>query len=135
MRISDWSSDVCSSDLPDPDRGWALSALTGGFDFPAVKGSTVRNLLMQRVDPVLFTLSRDYVGDTAETASLLWHGPEEATAPPQVSEAVDALAHLTRLSPMGALPALLDRPDAAGRIGLPKTADPKRGEEGKGRAL
>src|SRR3546814_14444325 len=85
---------------PDPDRGWALAALTGGLDFPAVKGSTVRNLLMQRVDPVLFTLSRDYVGDTAETASLLWPGPEEATDPPTVSEAVDALAHMTRLSAM-----------------------------------
>src|SRR3546814_17487029 len=23
---------------PDPDRGWALAALTGGLDFPAVKG-------------------------------------------------------------------------------------------------
>ncbi|HEY9580997.1 MAG TPA: cisplatin damage response ATP-dependent DNA ligase [Rhizorhapis sp.] len=107
---------------PDPDRGWALAALTGGLDFPAVKGSTVRNLLMQRVDPVLFTLSRDYVGDTAETASLLWPGPEEATDPPTVSEAVDALAHMTRLSAMGDLAALLDRLDAAGRFALLKLA-------------
>src|SRR3546814_6201121 len=77
---------------------------------------------MQRVDPVLFTLSRDYVGDTAETASLLWPGPEEATDPPTVSEAVDALAHMTRLSAMGDLAALLDRLDAAGRFALLKLA-------------
>src|SRR6476661_9865255 len=74
---------------PDPDRGWALAALTDGLDFPAVKGSTVRNLLMERVDPVLFALSRDYVGDTAETASLLWPEPPTPPSPPTVSEAVD----------------------------------------------
>src|SRR5690606_27012147 len=33
---------------PDPDRGWALAALTGGLDFPAVKPATIRNLLMER---------------------------------------------------------------------------------------
>jgi len=62
-------------EVPDPDRGWALAALTDGIDFPAVKASTIRTLLMERVDPVLFTLSRDFVGDTAETASLLWPEP------------------------------------------------------------
>src|SRR3546814_16610746 len=129
MRISDWSSDVCSSDLlkliadylrttPDPDRGWALAALTGGLDFPAVKGSTVRNLLMQRVDPVLFTLSRDYVGDPAEPASLLWPGPEGPTEPPPVSAAVDALAPMTRLTAMAALAALHDRLDADGTCAM-----------------
>src|SRR3546814_19652856 len=30
MRISDWSSDVCSSDLMSDDLG--MHALTGGFD-------------------------------------------------------------------------------------------------------
>ena len=56
---------------PDPDRGWALAALSDGLDFPAVKSSTIRTILKDRVDPVLWTLSRDFVGDTAETASLL----------------------------------------------------------------
>ena len=62
---------------PDPDRGWALAGLTGGLDFPGVKSSTIRNLMMERIDPVLWTLSRDFVGDTAETASLLWPAPED----------------------------------------------------------
>src|SRR5690349_3380627 len=94
---------------PDPDRGWALAALTDGLDFTAVKGSTVRGLLMERVDPVLWTLSRDFVGDTAETASLLWPAPDTHSAPPSVSEAVDTLAAMTRKSVLTELPALLDR--------------------------
>src|SRR6476469_3501641 len=82
---------------PDPDRGWALAALTDGLDFPAVKGSTIRNLLMERVDPVLYALSRDFVGDTAETASLLWPEPLGAVRPPpSVSEAVEELQGMTR---------------------------------------
>src|SRR5690242_18741135 len=78
---------------PDPDRGWALAALTGGLGFPAVKASTIRNLMMERIDPVLWMLSRDFVGDTAETASLLWPEPEaDVMPPPNVSEAVETLS-------------------------------------------
>jgi DNA ligase-1 len=80
---------------PDPDRGWALAALTGGLDFPAVKAGTVRALMADRVDEVLWALSRDYVGDTAETASLLWPESEAAPeggpgTPPSVAEVVTA---------------------------------------------
>ena len=105
----------------DPDRGWSLAALTGGLDFPAVKSSTVRNLLMERVDPVLFQLSRDYVGDTAETASLLWPGTDNPS-PPSVSEAVEALGRMTRNSVRHDLAALLDRLDVSGRFALLKLA-------------
>jgi len=109
-------------DTPDPDRGWALAALTDGLDFPAVKSSTIRNLLSERVDPVLYALSRDFVGDSAETASLLWPEPEAAPSPPSVAEAVDALAHMTRASVMSELPRLLDRLDSDGRYALLKMA-------------
>jgi DNA ligase-1 len=108
---------------PDPDRGWALAALTEGLSFPAVKGSAIRNLLMERVDPVLFALSRDFVGDTAETASLLWPQPAaDVMPPPSVSEAVDLLSKMTRFSVMSELPRLLDRLDADGRYALLKLA-------------
>ena len=108
---------------PDPDRGWALAALTSGLDFPAVKGSTVRGLMMERIDPVLFQLSRDYVGDTAETASLLWPGPEEPVpGAPTVAEAVEVLAGLTRATAARGLAGLLDRLDANGRYALLKLA-------------
>lgn len=108
---------------PDPDRGWALAALTGGIDFAAVKASTIRNLLTERVDPVLFALSRDFVGDTAETAALLWPEPTGPVAPPpSLSETVATLRRATRLSVTTDLPALLDRLDSTGRYALLKFA-------------
>ena len=108
---------------PDPDRGWALAALTDGLSFPAVKASTIRNLMTERVDPVLWVLSRDFVGDTAETASLLWPDAEgDVTPPPSVTEAVETLAQMTRVSVMAELPRLLDRLDATGRYALIKLA-------------
>ncbi|TCM18514.1 DNA ligase-1 [Novosphingobium sp. PhB165] len=109
-------------ETPDPDRGWALAALTDGLDFPAVKSATIRNLMTERVDPVLWALSRDYVGDTAETASLLWPGPDIAEDPPTVSEAVDTLSRMTRANVMMELPRLLDRLDAEERYALLKLA-------------
>jgi DNA ligase 1 len=108
---------------PDPDRGWALAGLTGGLDFPAVKASTIRALLMERVDPVLFALSRDFVGDTAETASLLWPEPSAPAVPaPGVAEAVAALHAATRATAATALAGLMDRLDEAGRYALLKLA-------------
>ncbi len=107
---------------PDPDRGWALAALTDGLDFPAVKASTIRSLLVERVDPVLYALSRDFVGDTAETASLLWPDPLEAPSAPDVAEAVAALSGMTRATVSRELAALLDRLDANGRYALIKLA-------------
>jgi DNA ligase-1 len=108
---------------PDPDRGWALAALTEGLDFPAVKSSTIRNLLHDRVDPVLWTLSRDFVGDTAETASLLWPQPLTPSGPPPtVSEAVELLAGMTRATVGVQLAQLLDRLDGDGRYALLKLA-------------
>jgi len=59
-------------ETPDPDRGYGLAALTGTLDIPHVKPAAVRGLVTERIDPVLFTMSRDYVGDSAETISLLW---------------------------------------------------------------
>ncbi len=111
-------------DAPDPDRGWALAALTGGLNFPAVKSNTVRSLMMERVDPVLWALSRDFVGDTAETASLLWPEPEDSAPQPDLTlaEVVERLSALNRASAPKELPGLLDRLDAKGRYALIKLA-------------
>ncbi|MEL7199409.1 MAG: cisplatin damage response ATP-dependent DNA ligase [Pseudomonadota bacterium] len=108
---------------PDPDRGWALGALTEELDFPAVKSSTIRNLMKDRVDPVLWTLSRDFVGDTAETASLLWPNTDmESNDFLTLSQAVEALSDLTRVSAPKELPELLGRLDSNGRFALIKLA-------------
>src|SRR6218665_1047956 len=61
---------------PDPDRGYALAALTGELNLPAVKPAAIRSIAEERGDPVLLYMSRDYVGDMAETVSLLWPVPE-----------------------------------------------------------
>jgi DNA ligase-1 len=111
-------------ETPDPDRGWALAALTGAVDFPAVKAGTVRGLMADRVDPVLWALSRDFVGDTAETASLLWPEPEPAPhgPAPTLGEIVTALGSTTRASAPALLASMLDRLDTAGRYALIKFA-------------
>ncbi len=57
---------------PDPDRGYALAALTGDLDIPGLKPAMLRALVAERVDPELFALSYDYVGDLAETIALIW---------------------------------------------------------------
>jgi DNA ligase 1 len=57
---------------PDPERGWALAALTGALTFPHAKPGLIRSLIVERTDPVLFALSYDYVGDLSETIALMW---------------------------------------------------------------
>jgi DNA ligase-1 len=56
----------------DPDRGYALAALTGALSFKHAKPGLVRDLITDRADPVLFGLSYDYVGDLSETVALMW---------------------------------------------------------------
>ena len=114
-------------ETPDPDRGYGLAALTGTLDIPAVKGAAVRAIAEERVDPVLLYMSRDYVGDMAETVALLW--PKAPGEPPEVDDATlsisEAVARLRSASRMDApriLAAMLDHLDASGRFALLKLA-------------
>jgi DNA ligase-1 len=76
----------------DPERGWALAALTGGLSFPHAKPGLIRSLIAERTDPVLFELSYDYVGDLSETVALMWpptlaqRTPSQRTPSPLVGE-------------------------------------------------
>src|SRR5436190_7211715 len=58
--------------VPDPERGWALAALTGDLSFAAAKPSQVVALATSLVDPVLFGWSVDFVGGLAETLAVSW---------------------------------------------------------------
>jgi DNA ligase-1 len=110
---------------PDPDRGWALAALTGDLDLPAIKPALIRGLVEERVDPVLFHMSRDYVGDTAETVSLLWPRPDVPPAPDidlSLGAVVTRLRALSRSEAPAALAALLDRLEPEERFALLKMA-------------
>src|ERR1700693_763035 len=60
---------------PDPERGYALAALTGALSFRYAKPGLIRTLIAERTDPTLFALSYDYVGDLSETAALMWPAP------------------------------------------------------------
>ena len=67
-------------DVEDPDRGYALAALTGALSFKHAKPGLIRDLIAARTDPVLFALSYDYVGDLSETVALMW--PKTSTPLP-----------------------------------------------------
>jgi DNA ligase-1 len=116
---------------PDPDRGYALAALTGELNLPAVKPAAIRAIAEERVDPVLLHMSRDYVGDMAETVSLLWPGVGgENNAIPadlddgtlRLSAVVERLASLGKAEAPGALAPMLDHLDISGRFALLKLA-------------
>ena len=74
---------------PDPDRGWALAALTGDLELRRVTPSLLRGLAAERIDDQLLALSYDFVGDLAETIALVW--PEGAEDDPPLSQAVELL--------------------------------------------
>src|SRR5260370_25050459 len=59
-------------EMEDPDRGYALAALTGALSFKHANPGLIRDLITDRTDPVLFGLSYDYVGDLSETVALMW---------------------------------------------------------------
>jgi DNA ligase-1 len=81
---------------PDPDRGWALAALTGELSFEAAKPAFIRKAVEERMDPLLFWWSYDYVGDLAETVALVWPRRPGANREPALSEVVEALRTASR---------------------------------------
>lgn len=108
---------------PDPDRGWALAALTDGLPLRIPLRRLLPEILDEIVDPVLYHLSRDYIGDTAETISLLW--PEQHQSMPKrqpvtLDGVVAAFATAPSTSHAQILKGLLDTLDASGRFALLK---------------
>jgi DNA ligase-1 len=84
------------AETPDPDRGWALAALTGDLTFAAAKPNFIRKAVEERMDPQLFWWSYDYVGDLAETVALVWPRRPGANREPELSEVVDGLRSASR---------------------------------------
>ena len=119
---------------PDPDRGWALAALTSGLDLRTVKSSAISDMIRQRVDPVLYEMSRDYVGDLAETVSLLWVKPDDEPdyrncasreaddGTLSLDSVVQQLSNSSRADAPATLAAILDHLDASGRFAVLKLA-------------
>jgi DNA ligase-1 len=104
----------------DPSRGWALAAITGDLDIASVKPAAIRELVASRVDPVLFNLSYDYVGDLAETISLIWPQRPGANRAPDLAEIVETLMESTKAQGLKLVEGWLDALDATGRWALLK---------------
>jgi DNA ligase-1 len=110
--------------VEDPDRGYALAALTGALSFKHAKPGLIRDLIGDRTDPVLFALSYDYVGDLSETAALMW--PKAAAPlhnnppPPTLAEVVTTLRTLGKTELPKQLARWLDELDETGRWALLK---------------
>ena len=134
-------------EVEDPDRGYALGALTGALSFKHAKPALIRDLIAARTDPVLFALSYDYVGDLSETVALMWpkgapqtqsipspargrgeqpHAVEQNKAghnnppPPTLTEVVTTLRMLGKTEMPRQLAKWLDELDETGRWALLK---------------
>lgn len=106
----------------DPERGWALAALTGALTFKHAKGGMIRALIAERTDPALFALSYDYVGDLSETVALMWpadpnHRPNKT---PSLSDVVETLSTLGKAQLPAQIARWLDALDETGRWALLK---------------
>lgn len=86
-------------EVSDPDRGYALAALTGALSFKHAKPALIRDLIAARTDPVLFELSYDYVGDLSETVALMW--PKETIPPSTRSAPSPACGEGEKARPLG----------------------------------
>ncbi|MES2031124.1 MAG: cisplatin damage response ATP-dependent DNA ligase [Pseudomonadota bacterium] len=111
-------------EVPDPDRGYALAALTGALSFKHAKAGLIRDLIASRTDPVLFELSYDYVGDLSETVALMWPKSQETAhnnpPPPTLTEVVITLRTLGKAELPAQLTRWLDELDETGRWALLK---------------
>ena len=89
-------------------------------DRAAVKPAMLRALAAERVDPVLFGYSYDYVGDLAETVALVWPERPGANREPELSEVVDALRTASRAEVQRLIEGWLDALEPTGRWALLK---------------
>jgi DNA ligase-1 len=112
-------------ETPDPDRGYALAAITGALSFRHAKPGIIRALIAERTDEVLFALSYDYVGDLSETVALMWPAPsvpaaKGASNAPTLTHVVTTLASLGKAELPARLAEWLDELDETGRWALLK---------------
>ena len=108
------------AETPDPERGWALAAITRDLDLKSVKPAAIRALVEARMDPVLFGLSYDYVGDLAETVSLVWPDKTRANRAPPLDDIVTGLQGATRAEGLRLFETWMNALDTTGRWALIK---------------
>jgi DNA ligase-1 len=107
-------------EVADPERGYGLAALTGDLRLPQATPSVIRAVAQRRVDPELFALSYDFVGDLAETTALIWPGGVGSGPPPSVSDVVTTLSEAAPGDVPGLIESWLDGLDPSARYALLK---------------
>ena len=105
---------------PDPERGFALAALTDALSFADAKPAMIHALAAERTDPVLFQMSYHYVGDLSETVALMWPARAGERAPPLLSDVVGTLSTTGKATLPGVIAGWLDGLDEIGRWALLK---------------
>jgi DNA ligase-1 len=111
-------------DTPDPDRGYGLAAIAGTLDLKSVKPAMLRELVMERMDEMLFRYSYDYVGDLAETIALVWDQQRkdvtDGDSQPSLGTVVSRMNALGRTEVRSAVRDLMDRLDPSTRFAFLK---------------
>lgn len=104
---------------PDPDRGFALAALTNEMQFAVPVRQTIATLATRHVSAEMFKISRDYVGDSAETLALIWPN-HEGGADLSLAEVFEKVSSASRTDAADLIAGWLDQLDATGRWALLK---------------
>ncbi|MEK1933860.1 MAG: cisplatin damage response ATP-dependent DNA ligase, partial [Pararhizobium sp.] len=105
------------------DRGYALAAIAGTLTLNAVKPQVLRQLVLERMDEVLFGYSYDYIGDLAETISLVWEkqsGGQTAARDLSLGAVMHQLEMAGRANVHGLVRNLLDQLEGSSRYALLK---------------
>ena len=105
---------------PDPERGYALAALTDELVFADAKPALLHALVAERTDPVLFQMSYHYVGDLSETVALVWPARPSAAEEPSLTEVVATLSTTGKVALPRVIAGWLDALDETGRWALLK---------------
>lgn len=98
-------------ETPDPDRGWTVAAIAGTLRFDLFKRNLTKKLMSERMDPFLFDISRDYVGELSETVALAWRPSPDArrlNKLPSLSEVIEQFRTRDKASIQDYLTELLD---------------------------
>ncbi len=103
----------------DPDRGFALAALTNEIQVPIPARQIMQRLATRHVSAEMYRLSRDYVGDSAETLALIWPN-KHVDDGPNLAEVFQQISVVARSDADELIAGWLDRLDATGRWALLK---------------
>ncbi len=109
-------------ETPDPDRGFALAVLTGALSFRNVKPALLRDTVLREVDPVLFGMSYDYVGDLGETIALIWPHREMGGELPSLTDLIELFNTTSKSELPNLIGALLTKAEIHERWALVKLA-------------